>query len=147
MVDIVYSRPDLSEYHENLVGETLRVQVMSTTSEFDVGNVITSGDEGAYFLEIEFMDAGYLDQYVDCVLRFVRGDGEVIDVSADIDGNRLIYLLDHYLYEIPGLTCWVRLTAIPQQASWTEGYSIITPLKIYFSNIRLSPPAPVGTPA
>ena len=57
--------------------QTIHLRMMSTTSEYDTGEVITAGDFDAYLLEIEFMDITSIVGL--CNLHFVRGDGETTD--------------------------------------------------------------------
>lgn len=110
--------------------QTIHLRMMSTTSEYDTGEVITAGDFDAYLLEIEFMDITSIVGL--CNLHFVRGDGETTDVFGEIDGNVVRYTLNSGLYAMPGLQLWVQFI----------DSNLHTPLLILFSGIRVYPEGP-----
>ena len=109
--------------------KTISLSVLSTTTAINAAHVITSGDSGAYILEVTFNDLTAISGT--CQLHCVRGDGQMIDITEGvvIDGNKVTYTLDGALYAVSGLVIFMQFLAS----------NIYTPLKISFSGIRVLP--------
>lgn len=109
--------------------KTISLSVLSTTTAINAAHVITSGDSGAYILEVTFTDISAISGT--CQLHCVRGDGQMIDITDGvvIDGNKVTYTLDGALYAVAGLVIFLQFL----------DSNIYTPLKIGFSGIRILP--------
>lgn len=109
--------------------KTISLSVLSTTAAINAAHVITSGDSGAYILEVTFNDLTAI--LGTCQLHCVRGDGQMIDITDGvvIDGNKVTYTLDSALYAVLGLVIYMQFL----------NSNIYTPLKISFSGIRVLP--------
>ena len=109
--------------------KTISLSVLSTTAAINAAHVITSGDSGAYILEVTFTDLTAISGT--CQLHCVRGDGQMIDITDGvvIAGNKVTYTLDSALYAVSGLVIYMQFL----------NSNIYTPLKISFSGIRVLP--------
>lgn len=109
--------------------KTISLSVLSTTTAVNAAHVITSGDSGAYILEVTFTDLAAI--LGTCQLHCVRGDGQMIDITDGvvIAGNKVTYTLDSALYAVVGLVIYMQFL----------NSNIYTPLKISFSGIRVLP--------
>lgn len=109
--------------------KTISFSILSTTAAVNVGHTITSGDSGAYTLEITFTDITAISG--SCQLHCVRGNGDVINITDGvvINGNKVTYTLNAALYEVQNLVIYMQFL----------NSNIYTPLKISFSGIRILP--------
>ena len=108
----------------------ISIKVLSMSTDYDCGAVITAGDLFAYVLDIEFMNVSQINGI--CNLHFVRGDGQTVDVFGEINGNHVRHVIHSGLYAVPHLTCDVQFL----------NNNLFTPLRITFSGIRLTVAGP-----
>lgn len=110
--------------------KNINIKVLSMSTEYDCGDVITAGDVQAYVLDIEFMNVDQIEGI--CNLHFVRGDGQTVDTFGEIDGNHVRHVIHGGLYAVPHLTLDVQFV----------NSNLFTPLRITFSGIRLAVAGP-----